>query len=71
VTACEVTAPAPERPTEGFFTFNVDFSPMSSPEFDLGRCVHHLMTPSVCPLIAIREGNLLMVWSWDALLSVV
>src|SRR4051794_24668796 len=36
-TSCEVAQPYPERPTEGFFTFNVNFSPMSSPEFDLGR----------------------------------
>lgn len=27
----------PERPTEGFFHFNTEFSPMASPAFESGR----------------------------------
>eukprot|EP01130_Rhizamoeba_saxonica_P016527 TRINITY_DN765_c0_g1_i3.p2 TRINITY_DN765_c0_g1~~TRINITY_DN765_c0_g1_i3.p2 ORF type:complete len:377 (-),score=102.55 TRINITY_DN765_c0_g1_i3:2002-3132(-) len=37
VTSCEVVEPYPDRPTEGFFHFNINFSPMSSPIFDDSR----------------------------------
>ena len=31
--SCEVVRPYPDRPTEGFFKFNMSFSPMASPAF--------------------------------------
>jgi exosome complex component RRP45 len=36
-TVCGVTQPHDDRPTEGFFTFNVEFSPMASPKYGSGR----------------------------------
>lgn len=33
----EIVAPAPQRPNEGRIAFFVDFSPMASPSFELGR----------------------------------
>jgi exosome complex component RRP45 len=39
VTTCEVTAPKSDKPSDGFFTFNVHFSPISSLEYESGRCV--------------------------------
>jgi len=33
----EVVEPFPDRPTEGFFLFNTEFSPMASPSFEEGR----------------------------------
>jgi len=39
VTTCEVTEPYPDRPMEGFFTFDVQFSPMAAPEFDSNRSI--------------------------------
>jgi len=33
----EIVAPYPDRPTEGFYIFNVEFSPMADPSFDAGR----------------------------------
>jgi exosome complex RNA-binding protein Rrp42 (RNase PH superfamily) len=33
VVSCEVVKPYPDRPTEGFFKFNISFSPMASPAF--------------------------------------
>ncbi|CAK0891677.1 unnamed protein product [Prorocentrum cordatum] len=33
----EIVPPAPERPNEGRLSFHVDFGPMASPIFDLGR----------------------------------
>ena len=30
VTSCEGVEPYPDRPTEGFFKFNIEFSPMAS-----------------------------------------
>eukprot|EP01128_Nolandella_sp_AFSM9_P012875 TRINITY_DN9711_c0_g1_i1.p1 TRINITY_DN9711_c0_g1~~TRINITY_DN9711_c0_g1_i1.p1 ORF type:complete len:433 (+),score=123.16 TRINITY_DN9711_c0_g1_i1:107-1300(+) len=37
VTTCKVIEPLPDRGTEGFFTFAVDFSPIASPKFEAGR----------------------------------
>jgi len=37
VVACEAIEPFPDRPTEGFFAFNLEFSPMASPNFEAGR----------------------------------
>eukprot|EP01102_Stenamoeba_stenopodia_P008509 TRINITY_DN2452_c0_g1_i1.p1 TRINITY_DN2452_c0_g1~~TRINITY_DN2452_c0_g1_i1.p1 ORF type:complete len:445 (-),score=155.29 TRINITY_DN2452_c0_g1_i1:29-1363(-) len=37
VTTSEIVEPFPDRPTEGFFTFNTEFSPMASPFFEPGR----------------------------------
>lgn len=37
VTTCEVTAPNPDKPSDGFFTFNVQFSSISSLEYESGR----------------------------------
>lgn len=37
VTTCEVTAPQPEKPSDGFFTFNVQFSPIASLEYESSR----------------------------------
>jgi exosome complex component RRP45 len=37
VVHCEAIEPFPDRPTEGFFQFNLEFSPMASPNFDAGR----------------------------------
>jgi exosome complex RNA-binding protein Rrp42 (RNase PH superfamily) len=36
-TVCGVTQPHEDRPTEGFFTLNVEFSPMASPKYGGGR----------------------------------
>lgn len=33
----EIVEPSPYRPNEGFFHFNVEFSPMASPAFEVGR----------------------------------
>lgn len=38
-TTCEVVAPYQDRPTEGFFRFDIEFSPMASPAFESGRYV--------------------------------
>lgn len=35
--AAELTAPYPDRPSEGSYRFNVEFSPMASPAFEPGR----------------------------------
>jgi exosome complex component RRP45 len=40
VVSCEVVRPYPDRPTEGFFKFNISFSPMASPAFG-GRVSSH------------------------------
>jgi exosome complex component RRP45 len=37
VVHCEAIEPFPDRPTEGFFQFNLEFSPMASPNFESGR----------------------------------
>eukprot|EP01090_Pellita_catalonica_P017188 TRINITY_DN5128_c0_g1_i1.p1 TRINITY_DN5128_c0_g1~~TRINITY_DN5128_c0_g1_i1.p1 ORF type:complete len:441 (+),score=85.97 TRINITY_DN5128_c0_g1_i1:76-1398(+) len=37
IVTAEVVEPYPDRPTEGFFVFNTEFSPMASPDFDPGR----------------------------------
>ena len=37
VVHCEAIEPFPDRPTEGFFQFNLEFSPMASPNFEPGR----------------------------------
>lgn len=34
---CEVQRPFPDRPSDGFLTFNTEFSPMGSPLFEPGR----------------------------------
>jgi hypothetical protein len=36
-TTCEVVTPYQDRPTEGFFRFDIEFSPMASPAFESGR----------------------------------
>jgi exosome complex component RRP45 len=36
VVRCEVVEPFPDRPTEGFFLFNTEFSPMASQSFEVG-----------------------------------
>eukprot|EP01117_Protostelium_nocturnum_P020636 TRINITY_DN938_c0_g1_i3.p1 TRINITY_DN938_c0_g1~~TRINITY_DN938_c0_g1_i3.p1 ORF type:complete len:256 (+),score=51.86 TRINITY_DN938_c0_g1_i3:365-1132(+) len=33
----EIVEPFPDRPTEGFFNFNVEFSPMADPNFESNR----------------------------------
>jgi len=33
----EIVEPYPDRPSEGFFTFNTEFSPMADPNFEIGR----------------------------------
>lgn len=33
----QLVKPFPGRPTEGFFHFNTEFSPMADPSFELGR----------------------------------
>ncbi|PRP78891.1 hypothetical protein PROFUN_13330 [Planoprotostelium fungivorum] len=33
----DIVEPFPERPTEGFFHFNVEFSPMADPNFEQGK----------------------------------
>lgn len=37
--SAEVVEPWPDRPTEGFFHFNVEFSPMANPSWEAGRFV--------------------------------
>jgi len=37
VVSCEMVEPYPERPTEGFFIFNTEFSPMADTSFEIGR----------------------------------
>ena len=37
VVSTEAVEPYPDRPTEGFFKFEVEFSPMASPRFEPGR----------------------------------
>ena len=37
IVAGEVVAPYADRPNEGFLSFNVDYGPMASPLFELGR----------------------------------
>eukprot|EP01116_Phalansterium_solitarium_P024287 TRINITY_DN8866_c0_g1_i1.p1 TRINITY_DN8866_c0_g1~~TRINITY_DN8866_c0_g1_i1.p1 ORF type:complete len:390 (-),score=153.13 TRINITY_DN8866_c0_g1_i1:8-1177(-) len=37
VVSAEVVEPWPDRPTEGFFTFNTEFSPMADAAFEIGR----------------------------------
>jgi len=37
VVSSEIVEPYPDRPTEGFFLFNTEFSPMASPHFETGR----------------------------------
>ena len=39
VVTCEIVEPRPEQPTEGFFIYNVDFSPMADPAIDMTRFV--------------------------------
>eukprot|EP01127_Copromyxa_protea_P018322 TRINITY_DN573_c0_g1_i1.p1 TRINITY_DN573_c0_g1~~TRINITY_DN573_c0_g1_i1.p1 ORF type:complete len:459 (+),score=113.42 TRINITY_DN573_c0_g1_i1:3-1379(+) len=53
VTTCEVTAPQPDKPSDGFFTFNVHFSPISSLEYENART-----TPSGVELGRIVERGL-------------
>jgi hypothetical protein len=36
VVRCEVVEPYADRPTEGFFIFNTEFSPMASPSVEVG-----------------------------------
>ncbi len=44
--SCEVVQPRPQRPTEGQLFFNVEFSPMASPGFEIGRSAcSHLLVP--------------------------
>ncbi len=37
--SCEVTAPYPDRKFDGVFTISTELSPLSSPAFEVGRCV--------------------------------
>jgi exosome complex component RRP45 len=37
VVSAELMEPFPDRPAEGFFLFNTEFSPMASPTFEIGR----------------------------------
>jgi len=37
IVSAEIVEPFPDRPTEGFFLFNTEFSPMADPNFELGR----------------------------------
>jgi exosome complex component RRP45 len=33
----EIVAPYLDRPTEGFYSFNIDFSPMADPSLEMAR----------------------------------
>jgi len=35
--SCEIVAPYLDRPTEGFYNFNIDFSPMADSSLEMGR----------------------------------
>jgi exosome complex component RRP45 len=37
--SCEVTVPYPDRKFDGIFIISCEFSPMASPEFEVGRYV--------------------------------
>lgn len=37
IVTAEVVKPWPDRPTEGFFAFHTEFSPMADPSFEGGR----------------------------------
>ena len=51
--ACEIVAPLPERPTEGFFKLDVDISPMSDPTVDAERA-----SPAAMALSRLVEKSL-------------
>ena len=53
-TSCEVATPSPDRPSEGFFTFNVQFSPLASLIYDGGRA-----RPSEIILVHIVSASLI------------
>lgn len=61
-THAEVVAPAPERPSEGFFAFLVDFSPMASPAYELQAGVVRRQA-DVARVVerAVRQGRALDV----------
>lgn len=51
MTSCSVVEPLPDRATEGFFTFAVDFSPIASPAYQVGRKTAAGFAEYICPLI--------------------
>ena len=61
-THAEVVAPAPERPSEGFFTLVVDFSPMAAPSYELQSNVTRKQA-DVARVVerAVRQGRALDV----------
>jgi len=61
-THAEVVAPLPERPSEGFFSFLVDFSPMASPSYELQSSVQKRQA-DVARVVerAVRQGRALDV----------
>jgi len=61
-THAEVVAPLPERPSEGFFSFLVDYSPMASPSYELQSNVQKRQA-DVSRVVerAVRQGRALDV----------
>ena len=61
-THAEVVAPAPERQSEGFFSFLVDYSPMASPSYELQAHVVRKQA-DVARVVerAVRQGRALDV----------
>lgn len=55
VVRCEVVEPYPDRPTEGFFVFNTEFSPMASASFEVGAR-YHALCPIGCALLVLRRA---------------
>lgn len=58
VVSCEAIEPFPDRPTEGFFVFQVEFSPMASPLFEPGR-PNDKLTADITRVIerGLKEGR--------------
>ncbi|XP_049848526.1 uncharacterized protein LOC126315317 [Schistocerca gregaria] len=56
VVSCEVVPPHPDRPTEGFFKFNIHFSPMASPAYS-GRLSAQGVETTRLVERGLREGG--------------
>ena len=55
--SAEVVEPWPDRPTEGFFHFNVEFSPMANPSWESGLVSAKTLTSEIQITFIIGDNN--------------
>jgi exosome complex component RRP45 len=56
-TSCEICEPLPDKPSEGFFVFNIQFSPISALKYEHGRTGPSAIELSNCIERGLRESR--------------